>query len=109
MKKIQLIPIEFPALDAFIHYFIESDRTKAQEYFKKRFEYNEPLGSGLTWYRDCRDPIVWMSSKKPDIVVHEMIHAIIGIFTRCGHNKITNDNEELFAYHVDYAVKQILK
>lgn len=110
-KKIELTPIEFPQINGFIHYFIESDIGKAKEYLdsKKNFPKEQLLGNGATLFMSDGNPIVWLRVKRPDIIVHEMIHAVMGLFDGIGIEKISKENDELFAYFVEYAVKEILK
>lgn len=112
-KPIQLTPIEFPVLgDSFIHYFVEPDRQRACDFVrtKRRGHGIEQFGGqGITFCKDMQDPIVWLQNRKPHVVAHEMIHAVRHMFSALGHDAITDDNDELFAYHVDYAISQILK
>lgn len=110
MKKIQLIPIVFDVTQDKIDYFVEPNFEKANAFLKsKGFDYDLNRGSGLTICRKGKSPLVWLKDKRPWVVAHEMIHAVIYIFESLGHDKITKDNEELFAYFVDYAIKKVLK
>lgn len=110
IKEIQLIPIEFPQIDTFIHYFVCSDRKKVSAFIKERFDRDyKCTGSGLTMHDKGKDPIVWLYDKRPHVVAHEMIHAVRDMFKDIGHAYITDDNDEFFAYYVDYCVKEVLK
>lgn len=108
-KELQLTPIEFPQFDAFIHYFIENDREKAREFLLSKGYEHEIRGSGLTVCYKGRDPLVWLHDKRPHVVAHEMIHAVLHIFRGIGHDSITRDNDEIFAYLVDYSISQVIK
>lgn len=109
-KELQFTPIEFPQLgDAFIHYFVEKDYKKAQTFLlEKGYDY-QIKGSGLTIVTKGKDPIVWMKNRKAHIVAHEMIHAIRHILKGLGNDTITDDNDEIFAYLVDYSISQVIK
>lgn len=106
---ISLIPIEFDPTGDIIDYFIEPDYKKAMEFLREKgyCRDRDISGSGLTICSGRKFPLVWMRSRRPDIVAHEMIHAVMYLFSNMGIDKITDDNEELFAYYVDYAVKKI--
>lgn len=108
-KQLQFIPIEFPVVRAFIHYFIEHDHKKAQKFLLDKGYDCEISGSGLSICKKDKDPIVWIRSKKAHIVAHEMIHAVSHMFDNLGISRMTADNEELFAYYIDYAIEQIMK
>lgn len=115
MKKsaIEMIPIEYPLFSCYIHYFICANRKKVQSYLenkypKFRFDVPSDQAGGGCFKREGYDPIVWLSNKKPYIVVHEMIHAVSDLFEGIGL-KINKETEEVFAYMVDYAVRQVLK
>jgi hypothetical protein len=108
-KKIQLTPIEFPMFDTYIHYFVTDDMAIATAFMKERGYDYVAHGYGCTLVSKQRDPIVWLKNKRPDIVAHEMIHAVFNIFKELGQHEITKDNDEIFAYMVDYAVKEVLK
>lgn len=109
-NKIQLTPIEFPVIDGFIHYFVEHDIERAHAFLRtKGLDKDDvPSGRGMTMKMSDGNPIVWMKSKKRNIVVHEMIHAVMALFEGIGVDEITRDNDEFFAYFVDYSVDQVI-
>ena len=106
-----MTPIEFPQLsDCFIHYFIQSDREKAREYFKTKGYTFDCHGNGGTLCEQHEDPIIWLLSKRYDVVLHEMIHAVFHMLKNIGIEKVdTLEIQEIFCYFVEYAVKQVLK
>lgn len=108
-KEIQLIPIEFPMFDGSVNYFVEPDRKKVSRFIKEKYDRNyECTGSGLTICDKGKDPVVWFHDTRAHVVAHEMIHAVKHFFGLLGHEDITGDNDELFAYMVDYCVKKVL-
>lgn len=110
-KPTELTPIEFHPTDSFIHYFIEPNSDKASDFLRKRGHKkfaDHTEGNGLTILYEGEDPIVWLRHKRPDTVAHEMIHAVMHMLRNLNIRQIDKSNEELFAYFVDYAVKQVL-
>ncbi len=98
MKMIKLTPIEYPQLgDSFIHYFIENDTQKARAFFKERGHTFSCGGNGGTLCEQDKDPIVWIRSKRYDVVLHEMIHAVFHVMKNIGINNVdTLEIQEIF-------------
>lgn len=110
-RKIQLTPIEFPVFKAFIDYFIEPDRERATAFIKERTGIKDEScfsGDGATLIRKGQNPIVWLRTKHPSTIAHEMTHAVLNIMDETGIPR-TYDTDEVLCYHVGYAMEQILK
>ena len=106
---IKLKVIDYKTIDSKVKYFIESDKQKVHEFLKTKGFNHVIDGKGVTICKKDKNPIIWLATKRPDIVAHEMIHAIIHLFKEIGHDTIGYDNEELFAYFVDYGIREILR
>lgn len=109
-KGLKLEFVEYSPIEGFIWYFVEPDRDKAEDFFKEKYEKDYELtGNGLCMNREGKDPVVWMKSRRADIVAHEMIHAVLHLFSLMGIERVNDDNDEMFAYFVDYAVKTVMR
>ena len=108
---IKLTPIEYPQLSSsFIHYFIEPSLEKGNKWLKEKGYDFELNGAGLTIGERDKDAIIWLRSKRYDVVDHECIHATFHLFKNIGIKNFDNlETQEMFSYFVEYAVKQILK
>jgi hypothetical protein len=107
-KKVQFTPIEYPQINSYIHYFIERDIEIANKVLASKGCEYEARGSGATYWKAGKDPIVWLSSKRIDIVVHEMYHAVAYMLRDIGLEH-TKETEEIYVYFTEYAIKQVLK
>lgn len=110
-KKIEFTPIEFPQFsDSFIHFAIESDREKINLSLKERGYDYIFKGEGLTVAEEGKDAIIILRSKRTDVAVHEATHAVFHLMSNMGIKDMgSQEIQEIYAYLVEYVVKEILK
>jgi hypothetical protein len=92
------------------------EKTKCVKELEK---YNEELARilkeeehhfGLTMVASSRGSaiIVWLETKEPPQVAHEAVHVATALMDRAGI-PISEENDEVLAYLVEYTVKEMCK
>ena len=123
-KKLKHIEVNIPVFKADIHYIVDCDYKELNRYCKKKFELSEDYnfdnlenadGAFLTLKKENTiERIVWleefsMSHSRLGVLVHETTHAVIRLLEWKGiPYSSENNQDETFAYLMDYAISNFI-
>lgn len=98
------------------YYVIAPSFAKYLEIVKRRFNVNlpnkehEPEGNTTSCFREGSGYLtfIWTRDHSVDTIAHECFHAISGDFEQKGV-KLSNESNELYAYAIQFLIREILK
>jgi len=123
-KKLKHIEVKIPVFKSGIHYIVDCDFKELNRYCKKKFELGldhnfdslkSADGAFLTLEgENAIERIVWvekfsMSHSRLGVLVHETTHAVVRLLEHKGiPYSSENNQDETFAYLMDYAISNFI-